>query len=88
MARIRLRTAPAPALRLSTEPAPVLRLHCGYAGGGGGMPDYTGPYEVVPGEEAQTLPTRGKGMTADVVVARIPANYGRIEWNGSTLRLY
>lgn len=46
---------------------------------------YGGPYEVTPRATAQTLPTDGLVMTADVVVQPIPSNYGLITWNGSTL---
>lgn len=50
-----------------------------------GAPEYEGAYSVVPGESAQTLPTQGRRLLRDITVAPIPQNYGRIEWNGSTL---
>lgn len=34
--------------------------------------EYTGPYEVTPKVEAQTLPTKGKLMRSDVEVQKIP----------------
>lgn len=43
----------------------------------GGEP-YPGPYEVIPSEETQTLQTRWKDMAQDIVIAPIPANYGKI----------
>lgn len=46
---------------------------------------YPGPYEVTPGAEPVVLATDGHSMTADVVVAAVPSNYGLITWNGSTL---
>ena len=46
---------------------------------------YEGPYEVTPTATAQTLPTDGLVMTADVVVQPIPSNYGLITWNGVAL---
>lgn len=46
---------------------------------------YAGPYEVTPTATAQTLPTDGLVMTADVVVQPIPSNWGRIAWNGAVL---
>lgn len=48
-------------------------------------PDYHGAYEVTPTEETQTLETRGKCMTDNVIVNPIPNNYGLITWNGSVL---
>lgn len=56
----------------------------------GASPDidpYTGPYEVTPGAEAQVLETKGLRMTRNVTIAPIPNNYGRIEWDGSVLRI-
>lgn len=50
--------------------------------------DYSGPYNVTPSEETQTLVTAGKVLAANVVVNPIPDNYGRIAWNGSSLSVY
>lgn len=47
--------------------------------------DYSGPYEVTPTEETQSLPTAAKTLEANVVINPIPNNYGRITWNGSSL---
>lgn len=47
--------------------------------------DYSGPYEVTPTEEIQSLPTAAKTLEANVVINPIPDNYGRITWNGSSL---
>ena len=46
---------------------------------------YTGAYDVVPGDEDQVLRTRGKYMTDDVTVQKIPSNYGKIGWDGIKL---
>lgn len=46
---------------------------------------YPGPYEVVPGDDPQVLSTKGLVATADIVVTKIPSNYGKITWNGSIL---
>jgi hypothetical protein len=46
---------------------------------------YTGSYEVTPAAEAQTISTKDKLMTDNIVVSPIPSNYGLITWNGSTL---
>ena len=50
--------------------------------------DYSGSYLVTPGEEQQTLSTSGKICELDIVVEAIPSNYGRIEYNGSTITVY
>ena len=68
---------------LTTESPPHLTLAGGYVGSA--LPEYQGPYSVTPGASAQTLATEGKAMTADVVIAPIPSNYGLITWTGSTL---
>lgn len=46
---------------------------------------YRGAYEVTPSGELQVLATRGLMATRDVIVNPIPSNYGRIEFDGSTL---
>ena len=49
---------------------------------------YTGDYTVTPGETEQVLQTAGLVMEQSVTVEAIPSNYGRITWDGSTLRVY
>ena len=49
--------------------------------------EYTGPYEVTPTEQEQTLPTTDKVLAANIVINPIPSNYGLITWNGSTLKV-
>lgn len=46
---------------------------------------YTGEYSVTPGDNDQVLRTKGKCMTEDVTVQKIPSNYGKISWNGMVL---
>lgn len=46
---------------------------------------YIGEYEVTPSTEEQILHTIDKSMAHDVVVHKIPNNYGLITWNGVTL---
>ena len=48
---------------------------------------YQGPYEATPTEDAQTLATQAKLMTADFIVAPIPTNYGRITYDGTTIHI-
>lgn len=47
----------------------------GDGGGGGSVPEYTGPYTVTPSESAQTLATDGKKCTDDITVNPIPSSY-------------
>ena len=51
-------------------------------------PEYVGNYEVMPSECVQVLSTAGTKLSEDVVVNPIPNNYGRIEWNGVTLKVF
>lgn len=48
---------------------------------------YEGPYEVTPSDAEQTLETTGLLLTQDVIINPIPSNYGKITWNGATLRV-
>lgn len=48
-------------------------------------PEYRGPTEITPSQEAQTLDTTLKTLTRNIVVRPIPSNYGLITWNGSIL---
>lgn len=49
------------------------------------LPEYDGPYEVTPTSAAQTLPTAGLAMAADLTVAPIPSNYGLISVSGHVI---
>lgn len=46
---------------------------------------YAGAYEVTPTDTAVVLNTADLMMMDNVTINRIPSNYGRIAWNGSTL---
>lgn len=48
---------------------------------------YAGGYEVTPADEQQVLATAGTYLTKNVVVKKIPSNYGKITWNGVVLRI-
>lgn len=52
------------------------------------MPHYTGETTVTPGDTAQVLATAGQVLDSDIVVERVPGNYGRIAWDGSVLTVY
>lgn len=54
----------------------------------GNMTIYDGPYEFTPSSEAQTVRIDGMRAKNDIVINPIPSNYGRLEWNGSVLRVY
>lgn len=58
-------------------------IHTGIIGGS----PYSGDYEITPSSEEQRLSTSGRIMSRDIVISAIPSNYGRIEWNGSLLRI-
>ena len=46
---------------------------------------YSGPTEVTPSNETQTLETQDKVVLSNIVVNPIPSNYGLITWNGVAL---
>ena len=49
---------------------------------------YDGPTEITPSEEDQVLRTSMKTVTQNIVVGKIPENYGRLIWNGNKLTVY
>ena len=46
---------------------------------------YPGPYTVTPTEETQILSTQNKLDISNITIEPIPANYGRLTWNGNIL---
>lgn len=46
---------------------------------------YKGEYVITPTTYEQILNTAGKIMAKEVIVERIPRNYGLVTWNGSFL---
>lgn len=52
------------------------------------VPQYTGPYEFTPGDEAQTVQIARKMATQDIKIHPVPSNYGKISWNGSVLTVF
>lgn len=50
-------------------------------------PEYTGETVITPSEETQILQTQGKLATENIIVNPIPANYGRIIYDGTHLRI-
>lgn len=49
---------------------------------------YEGAYTVVPLEEEQILETADLLMLDNVRIGAVPANYGRLDYNGQYLRVY
>ena len=48
---------------------------------------YNGPYSFTPTEEQQTVAISGRLAEQDIIIQPIPHNYGRIEWDGSSLNI-
>ena len=46
---------------------------------------YEGQYSFTPTNEAQTIEIEGKTAHQDIVIEKIPNNYGLITYNGSTI---
>ena len=67
---------------LSAEFGIVTEIH------GGAYPAYTGPTAITPSEEEQVLDTTMRTVTQNIVIAKIPENYGRLIWNGNKLTVY
>ena len=51
----------------------------------GAYPAYTGPTEITPSNETQTLITAQTSVLDNITIKPIPSNYGLITWNGSTI---
>ena len=54
----------------------------------GDYEQYTGAYEFEAGEEVQTVPTDHLVLMDNIIIDPVPANYARMEWNGSTILFY
>lgn len=48
---------------------------------------YSGEYEITPGDEDIILNTSGKDLRENIIVKKVPSNYGKIIWNGSFMRI-
>lgn len=82
---IRFKVRGKSAVRLAASNRRPTQMHVGDAVvvATGGIP-YDGPYEVVPKVEAQTLHTKQKYMTQDVMVLSVPF-YEADNKNGTTI---
>lgn len=48
---------------------------------------FKGDYEYTPTQQTQEIGIKGFTATQDIIINPIPSNYGRIEYDGSTLRV-
>lgn len=48
---------------------------------------YKGSYNIVPSLHRQIVKVKGLYATEDIIVEKIPDNYGLITWNGSFLKV-
>ena len=49
---------------------------------------YHGEYDFIPSEETQTIEISGLTALQNITVEPIPSNYGRIDWNGSRIKVW
>ena len=49
------------------------------------VPVWDGSTEFVSSDSDQIIPVHGYRFTEDIVIDKIPSNYGLITWNGVTL---
>lgn len=49
---------------------------------------YSGSYDINPSEEDQVLPTALTEPQRNITVRAVPANYGRLIWDGHILTVY
>ena len=69
---------------VSAQPGVPLSIDMGYQVGGR---PYQGTYEFTPGDEEQTVQTEGRVLLQDIVIHKVPQNYGRVSWNGSVISI-
>lgn len=50
--------------------------------------EYEGAYEFTPSEEQQIIPIASKTATQDITIGAIPVNYGRLDWEAGSLKVY
>lgn len=51
-------------------------------------PAWQGDYTFTAGDNEQTIVVAGYRMIQDIKIAPVPSNYGKIDWDGSTLTVY
>lgn len=70
------------------EPSRIITSICPSININSRIPIYSGGYYVMPSEDEQRLSTAGQQLEQDVIINPIPSNYGRIVWDGVTLRVF
>lgn len=48
---------------------------------------YDGSYKFTPTQETQTVQIKGLTAKENITINPIPSNYGKITWDGSTLKV-
>ena len=49
---------------------------------------YFGPYEFAPSDEEQIIEIERMVATGNITIGAVPTDYGRLAYNGTTLRIY
>lgn len=49
--------------------------------------NYDGPVRIVPGDTEQVLATADRYVQENIIIEKIPSNYGKITWNGSVMTI-
>lgn len=49
---------------------------------------YYGEYDFTPGEETQEIEISGLTALHNITIEPVPSNYGRIDWNGSRIKVW
>lgn len=55
--------------------------------GSSDIPLYDGAYFFVPSDHQQVINTKGKMMGENVIIDKVPSNYGLIEYDGFQVRI-
>ena len=85
MIQIPMTVAVQGAIPASVTPAEEsIRMHMAAEYTIGGQ-KYAGPYEFIPGDEAQTIAVQDRYCAEDITIGPIPSNYGKITYNGSVI---
>ena len=49
---------------------------------------YEGEYEYTPSEEEQIISIEAKTASQNITIHSVPTDYGRLTWDGGSLRVY
>lgn len=85
----RMKEIPAQSVHIVSVTGDEIRPMKVISGGrGGSVPVYPGPTEFTPSTQKQTIEVSGYRLKENITIDPIPANYGRLVWNGHTLTVY